>query len=163
MPRWCFAVKRLELIPCGHQCAQCFNARISFQRQFCRSVARVSVAFFVGLQLFRSNGATSEWECRHFLAFNVHDLSVQGHHKSHAVDKFHCITTTAPCQNPFRITYSCGMQNLKNKGGRPQVSEENRLVQRSIRMKPAMWAKVDAHGIDWLRGVISRAKPPKQR
>jgi hypothetical protein len=36
------------------------------------------------------------------------------------------------------------------------------MVQRSIRLLPAHWAKIDAAGgIEWLRGVIERARAPK--
>ena len=48
----------------------------------------------------------------------------------------------------------------KNKGGRPPKPDSERLVQRSIRLLPSQWAKYDAAGgIDWLRGLIDRAKP----
>lgn len=39
-----------------------------------------------------------------------------------------------------------------------QSSEE--LVQRDIVLTSAQWAKVDANGIEWLRGLIQRAKSP---
>ena len=32
------------------------------------------------------------------------------------------------------------------------------MTQRAIRLKPAQWAKVDAHGLEWLRALIDRAK-----
>ena len=35
-----------------------------------------------------------------------------------------------------------------------------RLEQRSIRLSPAQWQKVDAYGLDWLRKLIDRAKAP---
>jgi len=52
------------------------------------------------------------------------------------------------------------MEQPKNKGGRPPVPPEQRLVQRSIRLPPDLWAKIDAHGLEWLRAVIRRARPP---
>jgi len=52
------------------------------------------------------------------------------------------------------------MEQTKNKGGRPPVPPEQRLVQRSIRLPPDLWAKIDAHGLEWLRAVIRRARPP---
>jgi hypothetical protein len=52
------------------------------------------------------------------------------------------------------------MEQPKNKGGRPTKPEDMRLVQRSIRLPPALWAKIDAHGLEWLRGVIQRTRPP---
>jgi hypothetical protein len=58
------------------------------------------------------------------------------------------------------ITYTRTMEQPKNKGGRPPKAEADRFVQRSIRLLPAHWAKIDAHGLDWLRAVIQRAKPP---
>ena len=30
-----------------------------------------------------------------------------------------------------------------------------------MRLKPRQWAKIDAHGVDWLRALIDREKPPK--
>jgi hypothetical protein len=53
------------------------------------------------------------------------------------------------------------MEEPKNKGGRPPVPPEERLIQRSIRLRAAEWAKVDEYGIEWLRALIRRAKPPK--
>lgn len=52
------------------------------------------------------------------------------------------------------------MEQPKNKGGRPTKPEAERLVQRSIRMPPAVWAKIDAYGLEWARAVLKRAKPP---
>lgn len=52
------------------------------------------------------------------------------------------------------------MSEPKNKGGRPFKPDDQKLVQRSIRLLPAQWAKYDASGgIDWLRGLIDRSKP----
>jgi hypothetical protein len=53
------------------------------------------------------------------------------------------------------------MEQPKRPPGRPPTPPEEALVLRSIRLKPRQWAKVDAHGVDWLRGLIDRAKPPK--
>jgi hypothetical protein len=48
----------------------------------------------------------------------------------------------------------------KNKGGRPAKPDDQRLVQRSIRLLPSQWAKFDAAGgVEWLRGLIDRARP----
>lgn len=58
------------------------------------------------------------------------------------------------------ITYTARMEQPKNKGGRPPIPEAKRLVQRSIRMPPAVWAKIDEHGLEWVRAVLLRAKPP---
>ena len=43
--------------------------------------------------------------------------------------------------------------------GRSVLSSE-RLIQRTIRLPPDLWAKIDANGLEWLRGVIRRARPP---
>ena len=59
------------------------------------------------------------------------------------------------------ITYTCGMDAPKNKGGRPPKPEDQKLVQRSVRLTPDLWAKIDAHGLEWLRALIRRAKPPR--
>lgn len=48
----------------------------------------------------------------------------------------------------------------KNLGGRPPKPDDQKLVQRSIRLLPSQWAKYDeAGGIEWLRGLIDRSKP----
>jgi hypothetical protein len=48
----------------------------------------------------------------------------------------------------------------KNRGGRPAKPDDQRLVQRSIRLLPAQWEKFDAAGgIDWLRALIDRSRP----
>ncbi|PTT86156.1 hypothetical protein DBR42_13900 [Pelomonas sp. HMWF004] len=51
------------------------------------------------------------------------------------------------------------MDQPKRGRGRPPKPPEERMEQRSIRLSLAHWAKIDANGgIDWLRGVIERAK-----
>jgi hypothetical protein len=57
--------------------------------------------------------------------------------------------------------YNASMEPTKPKMGRPPKSPDERLEQRSIRLTPAQWAKIDALGIPWLRKLIDRAKPPK--
>jgi hypothetical protein len=53
------------------------------------------------------------------------------------------------------------MEQPKNKGGRPPVPEDQRLVQRSIRLSREHWQKFDAAGgIEWLRKLIDRSRPP---
>jgi len=53
------------------------------------------------------------------------------------------------------------MEQSKNTGGRPPIPDDERLVQRSIRLKRAHWEKFEAAGgIEWLRKLIDRAKPP---
>lgn len=49
----------------------------------------------------------------------------------------------------------------KRPRGRPPKAPEESLVLRSIRLTPAMWAKIDANGMEWLRTLIARARPPK--
>ena len=62
----------------------------------------------------------------------------------------------------FCITYTAGMDKPKHPGGRPPKPDEEKLMQRSIRLLPKQWEKFDAAGgIDWLRKLIDRAKPPK--
>ena len=54
------------------------------------------------------------------------------------------------------------MEQTKNKGGRPAKQAEDRMVQRSIRMTPAMWAKIDASGgLAWLRETVRVARDQK--
>lgn len=52
------------------------------------------------------------------------------------------------------------MEQPKKPMGRPPVPPELKLEQRSIRLTAAQWAKIEAHGMDWLRKLITRAKPP---
>lgn len=49
----------------------------------------------------------------------------------------------------------------KKKMGRPPTPDDEKLVVRSIRLKNRQWEKVDRFGLDWLRALIDRAKPPK--
>lgn len=61
----------------------------------------------------------------------------------------------------FESHYHRRMEQPKNTGGRPPIPDDERLVQRSIRLRPAQWKKFDAAGgIEWLRKLIDRAKPP---
>ena len=53
------------------------------------------------------------------------------------------------------------MKPDKPKMGRPPKPPEERLLQRSIRLTPEQWEKVDAFGMAWLRALIQRAKGPK--
>lgn len=48
----------------------------------------------------------------------------------------------------------------KNKGGRPFKATDEKLVQRSVRMSPVQWEKVDANGgQQWLRDLVDRSRP----
>jgi hypothetical protein len=47
------------------------------------------------------------------------------------------------------------------KMGRPPKPPEDRLIQRSIRLPPALWDKIDKGGLDWLRALVKRAKLPQ--
>jgi hypothetical protein len=53
----------------------------------------------------------------------------------------------------------------KNKGGRPAKPVGERLEQRSVRLTPAQWAKVEAGGGQpWLRELVDKApQPPKKK
>jgi hypothetical protein len=51
---------------------------------------------------------------------------------------------------------------MGKKRGRPQKPPDEKLLQRSIRLTPAMWAKVDKAGMAWLRRVIQRARLPDE-
>lgn len=61
-----------------------------------------------------------------------------------------------------QMLYDSLMEQTKRPRGRPPTSDEERLEQRSIRLTAAQWAKVDAHGIGWLRQLIDRARLPKE-
>lgn len=54
---------------------------------------------------------------------------------------------------------SCHNAGMK-KMGRPPKPPEEKLEQRSIRLTPALWAKIDKAGMEWLRKLIKRAKLP---
>lgn len=62
-----------------------------------------------------------------------------------------------------KIVYSRPMPSNKSVvvRGRPPKAPEDRQVLRAIRLTPALWEKIDTYGLDWLRAVIKRAKPPK--
>lgn len=53
----------------------------------------------------------------------------------------------------------------KNKGGRPALPEDQRKVQRSIRLRPSHWDKIDAAGKDEFEKLLDRwkPKPPPER
>lgn len=56
------------------------------------------------------------------------------------------------------------MENPKKRGGQTKPDEE-KLIQRSVRMKQRQWDKVDAAGGQpWLRDVVDAAEmpPPKK-
>ena len=55
------------------------------------------------------------------------------------------------------ITYTARMEQPKNRGGRPAKQADERMVQRSLRMPPDLWAAIDAHGLDWLRETVRRS------
>ena len=60
------------------------------------------------------------------------------------------------------LSYNVSMATKqKHPGGRPKIPDDQRLVQRSIRLSAEQWAKIDEHGLDWLRQLIQRAKPPR--
>ncbi|MDA0625083.1 hypothetical protein PCS77_18710, partial [Acinetobacter baumannii] len=52
-------------------------------------------------------------------------------------------------------------KSTKPRMGRPPIPEEDRLIGRSIRLTAAQWAKIDAHGMAWLRKLIDRARSTK--
>ena len=49
----------------------------------------------------------------------------------------------------------------KHPGGRPKLPDDQKLVQRSIRLSVEQWAKIDQYGLEWLRQVVQRAKSPR--
>lgn len=53
------------------------------------------------------------------------------------------------------------MDEPKRPRGRPPAAPEEKLELRSIRLTPAMWAKIDKAGMEWLRKLIKRAKVPE--
>lgn len=78
------------------------------------------------------------------------------------------------------------MEPKKHPGGRPKLADHEKLVQRSIRLHPDHWAKIEemggldelrtlldwltpeqwnkvqANGLPWLRKLIDKAKPPRE-
>lgn len=49
----------------------------------------------------------------------------------------------------------------KNKGGRPRKAESDKFEQRSARLTPAQWLKVDANGgQEWLRLAVELSDVP---
>jgi hypothetical protein len=61
----------------------------------------------------------------------------------------------------FNQGYNQPMEPIKRPRGRPPAPPEAKQEQRSIRLTPDLWAKIDTAGMDWLRKVIKRAKIPK--
>ena len=57
--------------------------------------------------------------------------------------------------------YNQHMENEKRSRGRPAKPADELMSNHSVRLTPAQWAKVQLHGMDWLRKLIDRAKPPK--
>lgn len=49
----------------------------------------------------------------------------------------------------------------KHPGGRPKLPDDQKLVQRSIRLTVEQWAKIDEYGLDWLRRLIQKGKPDR--
>jgi hypothetical protein len=56
----------------------------------------------------------------------------------------------------FCITDNAGMEPAKKPLGRPRKPSEEKLEQRSIRLTPAQWAKIEAGGLAALRKLIDR-------
>lgn len=44
----------------------------------------------------------------------------------------------------------------KRSRGRPKKPEEDRLVQRTVRMSPAQWRKIDSAGLTELRFLVDK-------
>lgn len=61
----------------------------------------------------------------------------------------------------INMLYNSGMEPTKPKMGRPPKLPEEKLEHFSIRITPAQRAKIETYGLDWLRKLIDRAKPPK--
>ncbi len=60
-----------------------------------------------------------------------------------------------------KIRYDRRMEeHTKRERGRPPKDPSERLIGRSIRLTAAQWEKVDKYGMDWLRDLIRRARPP---
>lgn len=58
--------------------------------------------------------------------------------------------------------YNRGMKpKPKHAGGRPKLPDGQKLIQRSIRLSAEQWTKIDLYGLEWLRQLIQRAKPPR--
>ena len=62
--------------------------------------------------------------------------------------------------NSFLWHYNGAMNKPKKPRGRPPKPEGEKLERRAVYLPPDLWAKIDAHGLEWLRAVIKRAKPP---
>lgn len=64
----------------------------------------------------------------------------------------------------FCITYTCAMEQPKNKGGRPRKDPAEVLAQRSHRLLPAHWQEFDdLGGIEWLRGMLEKSLRKRRR
>ena len=47
------------------------------------------------------------------------------------------------------------------KRGRPPKPEGEKLERRAMYLPLDVWAKIDAHCMDWMREVLRKASPPK--
>jgi hypothetical protein len=63
-------------------------------------------------------------------------------------------------QELFLWHYNFAMEQTKKPRGRPVKPEGEKLERRAVYLPPDLWAKIDANGLEWLRGVIRRARPP---
>lgn len=57
--------------------------------------------------------------------------------------------------------YNQHMENEKRSRGRPAKPADELMVNFSVRMTPTQRDKVKLYGMDWLRKLIDKAKPPK--
>ncbi len=53
------------------------------------------------------------------------------------------------------------MEEPKRGRGRPKKTPDEKLERLVLFVPPAVVAKVEAHGKDWARRALERAKPPK--
>jgi hypothetical protein len=70
------------------------------------------------------------------------------------------IVTQKPLLSKLFLCHNNPHMNEPTSGriGRPPKPPEERLVQKSVRLPPALWEKIERNGLDWLRAVIKRAK-----
>lgn len=53
--------------------------------------------------------------------------------------------------------------DVKSKGGRPHKPDSERRIQRSIRLVPRLWAKIDQAGKEEFEAMLERWKPKEKK
>lgn len=53
------------------------------------------------------------------------------------------------------------MDTPKNVGGRPKLPPEEKALRGTVALLPHHWEKVRLYGVQWLRDLVDKGKPPQ--